>query len=157
MQTFLPFASYVASARALDDRRLGKQRVETLQILNSLIDGGGWINHPAVKMWKGYEPSLAYYGLVVCTVWKKRGFNDTCFSKIKRKIHMPTFDLAAADKPPWIGYMPFHISHQSNLIRKNPEFYAPKFKGIADNLPYYWPSKSKLWTQNQKSNPTSGE
>ena len=36
MQTFLPFPDFVASARSLDRLRLGKQRVETLQILNAL-------------------------------------------------------------------------------------------------------------------------
>ncbi|MDQ1681515.1 MAG: hypothetical protein QOH99_56, partial [Frankiaceae bacterium] len=35
MQTFLPYADFGASARVLDDRRLGKQRVETLQILRA--------------------------------------------------------------------------------------------------------------------------
>lgn len=36
MQTFLPFADYVASASVLDDARLRKQRVENLQIAQAL-------------------------------------------------------------------------------------------------------------------------
>jgi hypothetical protein len=31
MQTFLPYPGFDESARALDDRRLGKQRVETMR------------------------------------------------------------------------------------------------------------------------------
>lgn len=36
MQTFLPYPDFSASARVLDDKRLGKQRVECLQILKAL-------------------------------------------------------------------------------------------------------------------------
>ena len=36
MQTFLPYSNYPASARVLDNKRLGKQRVEVLQILKAL-------------------------------------------------------------------------------------------------------------------------
>ena len=39
MQTFLAYSSYERSAQVLDDRRLGKQRVECLQILNALKKG----------------------------------------------------------------------------------------------------------------------
>ena len=49
MQTFLPYPDFVASARCLDRRRLGKQRVEVLQLLRALlVPGSGWANHPAV-------------------------------------------------------------------------------------------------------------
>jgi Pyrimidine dimer DNA glycosylase len=37
MQTFLPYPDFVACARVLDSRRLGKQRVEALQILRALL------------------------------------------------------------------------------------------------------------------------
>ena len=33
MQTFLPYADFAQSAKALDPKRLGKQRVETIQIV----------------------------------------------------------------------------------------------------------------------------
>jgi len=33
MQTFLPYPDFAASSAVLDDRRLGKQRVEALQIV----------------------------------------------------------------------------------------------------------------------------
>lgn len=36
MQTFLPYKDFAECARVLDDKRLGKQRVECLQILNAL-------------------------------------------------------------------------------------------------------------------------
>ncbi|MCW2903762.1 MAG: hypothetical protein JWO67_6027 [Streptosporangiaceae bacterium] len=50
MQTFLPYADFTATAQVLDPRRLGKQRVETLQVLRGLtVTGYGWRHHPAVR------------------------------------------------------------------------------------------------------------
>jgi hypothetical protein len=54
VQTFLPYPDFRSTARVLDQRRLGKQRVEALQVLRGLIRPGyGWRHHPAVKMWAG--------------------------------------------------------------------------------------------------------
>jgi len=62
MQTFLPYSSFIESVRCLDRQRLGKQRVEALQILNALNGKSkGWTNHPATKMWCGYEEALCLY------------------------------------------------------------------------------------------------
>ena len=36
MQTFLPYPSFEESAKVLDWRRLGKQRVEGMQIINAI-------------------------------------------------------------------------------------------------------------------------
>ncbi len=36
MQTFLPYESFEKSAQTLDWRRLGKQRVEGMQIINAI-------------------------------------------------------------------------------------------------------------------------
>ena len=36
MQTFLPVADFVESAKMLDYKRLGKQRVEGMQLLNAM-------------------------------------------------------------------------------------------------------------------------
>ena len=143
MQTFLPFPSYVDSARCLDNKRLGKQRVEVLQILNALVvPGAGWSNHPAVKMWRGYTPSLAHYGLVVCQVWRQeRGFKDTCFGKIR--AHFPDWtikQIQQAPKPFWFGDKKFHMSHRSNLVRKDPAFYMHKFEWmLPTDIDYVWP------------------
>ena len=90
MQTFLPFPDFVPSARALDQKRLGKQRVETIQVLRGLIQPGyGWRHHPAVKMWTGYEEALVRYGLDMCGVWVATGRADTTAETMRA-------DLAAA-------------------------------------------------------------
>lgn len=124
------------SARALDNRRLGKQRVETLQILNALTNPSyGWQNHPAVKMWRGHVASLVVYGLAICDEWKKRGFNDTCAEKIA--AFMP--DDIGLSHPRWLGAPDFHASHRSNLLRKEPEHYTQFHWVDGPDLPYVWP------------------
>lgn len=135
MQTFLPYRSFIQSAESLDRQRLGKQRVECLQILKALTNRSyHWQNHPAVHMWRGYEASLKQYSLVICSIWIERGYNDTCFDKISA-IEVP--DGPAAH---WLGDEAFHLSHQSNLIRKLPEHYRPLWPEVPDNLPYVWPN-----------------
>ena len=77
MQTFLPYPDDRLSAAVLDDKRLGKQRVETLQILRALTwSTYGWRNHPAVRMWRGFVPALVAYGAAVCDEWVARGRAD---------------------------------------------------------------------------------
>ena len=49
MQTFLPFKSFHDSAKCLDYRRLGKQRVEVLQLLKALKQGPLILYHKYTK------------------------------------------------------------------------------------------------------------
>lgn len=136
MQTFLPIADFHETAQILDYRRLGKQRVETLQILNALKNGNGWSNHPAVKMWRGYEVALIAYGCIICYEWRKRSYQDTCFGKICGHLQHFDGDLIF---PTWFGDEQFHLSHKSNLIRKFPEYYGPLWPEVPNDLPYCWP------------------
>lgn len=142
MQTFLPYPDFRASAACLDNRRLGKQRVETLQILNALTGRSkGWTQHPATLMWAGYERVLCDYGFAICQEWtNERFFFDTCAYQIG--LIYQTLPLPKqVGNPPWLGDPAFHLSHQSNLIRKDPAHYAPLFPGVPDNLRYVWPTQ----------------
>lgn len=137
MQTFLPYADFAQSAEVLDYRRLGKQRVETWQILRALAgDTKGWVNHPASKMWRGHEMALAQYGLVMCEEWKARGYNDTM---TERFVEICGSTSEVFTMPAWLGDEKFHTSHQSNLVRKDPIYYTPLFPGVPPDLDYYWP------------------
>jgi hypothetical protein len=153
MQTFLPYPDFAQSAQALDRRRLGKQRVEALQVLRGLIRPGyGWRHHPAVKMWAGYEEALVRYGLDVCAEWGRSGSSDTCAASL-------TADLAAAcgtvavrsqrelaaagEVPPWLGDEALHLSHRASLLRKDPDFYRPRFGDVPTDLPYVWPASDR--------------
>jgi hypothetical protein len=153
MQTFLPFSDFRASAEALDPLRLGKQRVEALQVLRGLtVPGHGWRRHPAVRMWAGYEEAVVLYGLEVCRVWAAAGRRDTCAATLMSDYRgfrpgVPLRHLAelaeASELPPWLGDTTFHRSHQSALVRKNLAYYGPLFPGVPDNLPYVWPRSDR--------------
>ena len=60
MQTFVPYPDCKLTAECLDYRRLGKQRVEAMQIINCLEGTGSthWTRHPAVRMWVGHTTAL---------------------------------------------------------------------------------------------------
>ena len=176
MQTFLPYPSFPCSLAILDNKRLGKQRVEAKQILRALEFGPyqyedtedwfvhptpsswisctedafrmkagpgryrrtPWYNHPATKMWRGYETALALYGSYACTQWISHGFRDS----LHQWFEEHTLGLSTPDicLPPWISNPEFTLSHQSNLVRKDPAHYRQFFPDVPDNLPYVWPS-----------------
>lgn len=153
MQTFLPDPDFATAARLLDARRLGKQRVETLQVLRALTrETYGWKSHPVVLMWAGYEEALVAYGLAVCREWTARGFADTVAATITSEVQ-ETIGLAtvrtqrqlaqARALPPWLTDEQFHRSHRSSLVRKDPAHYRPLFPDVPDDLPYVWPVRSE--------------
>ena len=149
MQTFLPYPDFAASAAALDTKRLGKQRVETVQVLRGLTwPTYGWRHHPAVKMWHGYEEALTRYGLDMCAVWSETGRADTCAATLATDLLAGTGltvvrtqkALAAAGAlPPWLDDEAVQRSHRSALLRKDPDHYGPLFPDVPDDLPYVWP------------------
>jgi hypothetical protein len=136
MQTFVPYSDFAESAYVLDYRRLGKQRVETMQILNAIVfnRSHGWRHHPATKMWENNPNGLAAYGVAICREWIGRGYRDTCLEKISGIMTPDDTDL-----PFWWGDERVHSSHRSNLLRKNPDHYGAF--GWTDNPsdPYFWP------------------
>jgi hypothetical protein len=147
MQTFLPIANFKRSLQCLDYRRLGKQRVETFQLLCALDykpallerfirglppHGHGWANHPACKMWKGHEHALADYFNQSINEWIKRGFNNTMKTLLVPVEH---------SYPDWFGDVQFHNSHKSNLLRKNPEYYSTFNWNVKSDLEYIWPAQ----------------
>ena len=131
MQTFLPYADFHKSAQVLDYRRLGKQRVEALQILNAIRgQSKGWRNHPCSIMWSKHEQALIQYAIVICEEWILRGYKDSLLPRFQAEVQ-----IANPEMPAWLGFEKFHLSHQSNLVRKDAVFY--KFN-VEANLPYIW-------------------
>ena len=143
MQTFLPYPDLRTSSVVLDDRRLGKQRVETFQILRALTwPAYAWKNHPAVRMWRGFLPALVEYGLENCREWTRRGYADSVADQLLAWTGGQA--PSGAPLPPWFGLEPLHLSHRSALLRKDPEHYRPLFAALGnpdepDDLPYLWP------------------
>jgi hypothetical protein len=128
VQTFLPYADFERSARALDQRRLGKQRVECIQVVRGLtVAGYGWRHHPAVTMWRGSEAATIAEDLARAGI-----------AAIRTQPEL----AAAGALPAWLGDEDFHRSHRSSLLRKDPDFYGARFPDVPDDLPYVWPSAS---------------
>lgn len=131
MQTFLPYPDFGRVAETLDYRRLGKQRVEARQIYDVVAGNrttGGFLNHPAIKMWM-YDPdALALYHNIMICEWVQRGY----------KNNMPLLEYDEVTYPSWLGG-PIHATHRSNLLRKDPEYYG-QFNWLEPNdLEYIWP------------------
>ena len=135
MMTFLPYPNYIRSAQVLDNKRLGKQRLEAMQLINILENkttGKGWRSHPALKMWIGYTNSLKYYCNCCIDEWIYRGYKNT----------MIKYDVDHQNEDPWwIGNKDFHRAMRARLIVKDRNYYFPKFRlddGFNDGK-YFWP------------------
>lgn len=137
MNTFLPYPDFQQSARCLDYKRLGKQRVEAWQIYLALTKPEyGWKNHPIVKMWRGYELALLYYGFFISLEWQKRGYKDTMLERFINELSK--IGNSYIYMPFWLGNKKFHAAMRSNLLRKNFIHYSQFLWKEPDNLPYVW-------------------
>lgn len=142
MQTFLPYESFQKSAKCLDYKRLGKQRIEAWQIYCALTKKNyGWQKHPAVEMWKGYELALLYYGFFISYEWKRRGYKDIMTNRFCNELKK--IGNKYMYMPHWLGNKKFHASMRSNLLRKDYEYYNQFKWQEKDNLLYYWPIKGE--------------
>lgn len=144
MQTFLPYPDFRESLQALDNKRLGKQRVEAYQIISAITgrpkkDGTpykGWVSHPCSVMWRDYVNALKLYYNDAIDVWKERGFKNTMeYERIDGDFVLPD----------WLGNEEFHSSHRANLLRKDLVYYSAQ--GWQDNPedPYLWMDKDNRW------------
>jgi len=137
MQTFLPYADFQKSVECLDTKRLGKQRVEGMQLVNAIYNIGGWSNHPAARMWRDHVPQLRLYTDFCIREWIRRGYNNTMAFEHNPVILDLCFERYRM--PSWFGDEAFHASHRSNLLRKDPDHYSQFGWVEVDSLPYVWP------------------
>ena len=121
MQTFLPYSDFTEIAKCLDDKRLGAMRREAQQTLDTIYmrptkkgtPRKGYVNHPILNLWRGYENALQLYINSMIDEWVSRGKNNTM---VKQVVIDPVM-------PPWLGFEPLHSAHRSQLHYKNPEHY----------------------------------
>ena len=134
MQTFVPYPDFKQSMSVLDDSRLGNQVYrEGMTLLR-----GKWPNHPASKMWRGYESALANYLMAGVIELMKRGkdYTDRPWYHELESYAMLS-DLALL--PPWLGDERVHSSHRANLLRKDPVHYGQFGWTEQPQEGYYWP------------------
>lgn len=145
MQTFVPLYSYEDSANVLDRMRLGKQRIEAKSILQILTktnqhwnNSNAWANHPAVKMWRGFELELAHYGKVICDKWIARGYKDSQRSFFINFILENRWKGEKTYPSWWLSSI--HKTHRAALLFKDYEHYS-QFGWIEKPIiNYYWPN-----------------
>lgn len=165
MQTFVPLtSSFEDIARTLDRARLNKQALEGWQILMTLLEldpqgdhrkPRGWVNHPAVKMWRGHEVALYTYIESMVKEWIKRGYKSTIGDKAKSTIQVALanglLDTSSSSTPPsWISNMEefkqIASSHRLALLSKDYEWYsqfgwAEDTGSRPESYDYVWPVK----------------
>lgn len=129
MQTFLPVPNYYESARILDHRRLKRQRVEAMQLITTILHGGGWRDHPACRMWRFHVRALMAYHDACVTEWVRRGYPNT----------MSLYAPRAYVNPPWFGNDDFHSSHRAALLFQSPVWYSQFKWGEIPEMNYAWP------------------
>jgi hypothetical protein len=163
MQTFVPVVtSFEDIAKVLDRQRLNKQALEGWQILMTLLEldpqgnhriPKGWVNHPAVKMWRGHEVALYNYIQAMVDEWKKRGYKSTIGDKAKatmlRALELDIID-GSATNPEWLSdismFKDIAASHRLALLNKDYEWYSqfqwPEDRGFRpETYDYIWPVK----------------
>jgi hypothetical protein len=161
MQTFLPIATvdFDKTAEVLDNKRLNKQALEGWQIMMVLLEldpqgkhrtPKGWVNHPAVKLWRDHEASLFSYVMAMTREWKRRGFKTTIDDKASL-----TMDVAwslgligeLASLPNWMQdtarFDAIASTHRQALLVKDYEWYSqfkwPEDTGTAPtDYTYLW-------------------
>jgi len=128
VNTFITYSDLKKNFKILDYKRLGKQRLEAKQILN-VLEGKqeGYKNHPIVKMWQDHIPGLKVYLNYCIDEWVSRGYNNT--------MQKETIDLSENDVDNEIDLLPWWCfnkqvqnTHKASLIRKDPDYYIPKFQ-----------------------------
>lgn len=119
MQTFLPYADFKASAQVLDNKRLRKQALECVQILNCLLGNKeGYKNHPAVLMWRFNPGALCLYGLRICDELQARGFK---YDLHQERLFKFVSECDHFDAPVWLGDNAIHFGHRCRLLQKGIE------------------------------------
>jgi len=149
MQTFLPYKSFTESAKVLDSKRLNKQVLEgyqILKVLNNPDPRAAWRNHPAVKMWRGYEATLYSYIMAMAREATVRGIKTDKNRANLTQLKIETSKSWGKSKPQWyqddIKLDRLTESHRANLYRKDPEFYDifrnDNANPCCDKCQYYW-------------------
>lgn len=162
MQTFIPLATtdYSEIAKTLDNKRLNKQALEGWQILMTLLEldpqgdhrkPRGWVNHPAVRMWRGSELELAHYVGDMVKEWRRRGYKSTIDVKASETIRVAHENLLINEephKPDWMldqrQLEAMASTHRKALLVKDYAWYSqfnwPEDTGTAPTeYEYIWP------------------
>lgn len=169
MQTFLPYPNLAASASVLDWRRLGKQRLEIVQLIRTSnivrthgrLPFRGSISHDLwmetvskinkLRTENGDRP-LGWANHACMLMWRNhiRGlmmYFDCIRREWVRRGYANNYGCYgipydANEMPSFIGDVKFHASHRSQLLAKDPDWYKQfRWKEKPGKLSYVWLGK----------------
>lgn len=150
MQVFLSEYTFAEAAEVLDTKRLVKQLLEGRQIMTVLAgESAGWKNHPAVKMFAGYERTLYSYLYAIKDEMKARGYKWENNWEVIQNTYMKYFLHGPQEAPKWMSNDKFDrvvITHRGRLFAKAPELYPQYEKEYnvyrdyvcCERCNYYW-------------------
>jgi len=160
MQVFLPERDFSKSASVLDQKRLVKQLLEGRQIMTILVGenkSNAWVNHPAVRMFKGHHAALYSYLFAIRTEMENRGYKwENNWAEIERMMHD---NYQHYSLPNWMQdestITSVVITHRGRLYEKAPELY-PQYIAeyqiyrnhvCCDRCTYHWPTHKLIWNE----------
>jgi hypothetical protein len=152
MQTFWIDDDPRNTAKVLDWRRLGKQRVEVLQILRALAgETMGWRHHSLTRAWAGHVNALVVYGEAICLEWRQRCrkpcdrevcagdcSRDSCLSKIRAYANG-----GPVVWPGWVDDPLIRLAYRAKLLRKKPEHYGRLWPGVPADFEWRFVTKTQ--------------
>lgn len=99
----------------------------------------GFVYHPAVQMWLGYEKSLMLYIDKHIEEWVRRGYQNTM-------SRYPLTNVSKIKHPTWVMDSSLHRNHKASLLakeitRKEKPWYINKedFVAAGTFVDYHWP------------------
>lgn len=154
MQVFLPESNFAKCAEVLDTKRLVKQLLEGRQIMNVLSGEStskGWANHPAVRMFEGYEQTLYSYLSAIRFEMQKRGYKWEKNWAVIQDLYNRHFSREIQSIPFWMSdeklFTRVVVTHRGRLWEKDPIHYSDyspegavfmEFVCCPDKCTYYW-------------------
>lgn len=110
----------------------------------------GWRNHPAVKMWRGYENSLFDYILAMIREADRRGIKTDKNKDNLINLRVRTISQWGDGLPKWYNNKAIMAkvttTHKANLYRKDDVYYqdfakaviSPNNEPCCERCNYYW-------------------
>lgn len=118
MQVFMPYTTIIQSVRCLDDKRLGKQRIEIKYMLEMMYGMWPERKHPVVEMWEDYTIFLHTMYCQTVGEWEARGNKNT----LPRQLE---FIHGILIIPPWLE--DYTYQYKALLLYKYYDFYSKEF------------------------------
>lgn len=163
MQTFLPYPDFSKSAQVLDNKRLGKQRVEAAQILDVLeqpLEAFVTLPLTGTSYWQPIlEAEKNRYTKVRPRAWSNhpavlmwKGYEEAlanymraCVLEWEARGYKNNLNYHFWDGnisfPPWLGDDRLHSSHRAALLLKNHKHYKQFNWTEEPKMDYFWPTK----------------